>query len=80
MQWHISIVAVLDFDVQDAEFGFTPAQGADDKISATFFDTLVLGFEQLHAVGVNVELEQQIGEICCHAFEQLLLAVSCYFG
>lgn len=28
-----------------------------------------LGF---HAIGVNVELRQQVGKVCRHAFEELL--------
>ena len=39
--------------------------------ASALFPPLVLDFEQFHAFRVNVELEQRVGEVCCHAFEEL---------
>ena len=62
-QGHAAVVAVLEFDMEQEGFAGDPLVHPGEEVSTAVFDALFLGFEQFEPFRIDVQLEQDVGEV-----------------
>ena len=62
-QWHMRIVVVLQLNVQEEGVTAGSLLHAGEEIGAAGLNALLLGFEQVEVLWVDIQAEQKIGEI-----------------